>query len=110
MEFDEEFKMAELAELANLENWSFMHPLVLNSGRVTYPPELTEEERDALKETDPQPELLSSISTAKRKPLNESGRGGHGKRVDSKIVRGLPGLQPGGRRRGRADLLRLLGH
>ena len=30
-----------------------MHPLILNSGRVTYPPELTEEEKDALKETDP---------------------------------------------------------
>lgn len=69
VEFDEEFKMPELAELANIENWSFMHPQILNSGRVTYPQELTEEERDLLKESDPQAERFVAIATAKRKRI-----------------------------------------
>lgn len=69
---DEEFKMPELAELANTENWSFLYPQILNCGRVTYPPELTEEEREALKETDQQPERLATINTAKRKIFNHS--------------------------------------
>lgn len=36
VEFAEEFKMPEFAELANLENWVHFNPYILKLGRSTY--------------------------------------------------------------------------
>lgn len=62
--------MPDVTELSSLETWSFLHPLILNMGRVTYPAEMNDEERDLLKESDPQVDRLTSIGLAK--PLNEN--------------------------------------
>ncbi len=43
IEPNEEFKMMELAELANNENWSFQHPCIMSFGRATFPTDLTPE-------------------------------------------------------------------
>lgn len=53
IEYEEEFKMPDISELNSLETWSFLHPLILNMGRVNYPAELNDEEKDLLKESDP---------------------------------------------------------
>lgn len=67
IKLDPDFKMPDLNELSNPENWSFLHPQILNCGRVNYPPDLNEEDESAMKEADPQAERLSPISTAKGK-------------------------------------------
>jgi len=43
IEYNDEFKMPELAELSNTENWIFQHPCILNSGRATYPSDIPAE-------------------------------------------------------------------
>ena len=48
IEFDEEFKMPEFAELGNVENWSHLNPNILQSGRVAhFVDNPNEEERQA---------------------------------------------------------------
>ena len=50
MDFEEEFKLPEVAELGSLEAWVHLNPHILLQGRCSYyvDPKLSEEQKEAL--------------------------------------------------------------
>lgn len=71
IEFEEEWKIPDLAELGTLESWHHFHPNILNAGRVTHfvDPNLNEEDRqaeiDRLNEVDPVVDKLKTLNEDK---------------------------------------------
>lgn len=50
IDFEEEFKLPEVAELNSLDSWVHLNPNVLNQGRCSHfiDPKLSEEQKEAL--------------------------------------------------------------
>ena len=72
IDFEEDYKHPEYAELSNPETWVHLHSDILKAGRITHlEPELSEEEKqaelDKLNTDDPVNERFKSISEDKRK-------------------------------------------
>jgi radial spoke head protein 4/6 len=71
IDFEEEFKLPEVAELNSLEAWAHLNPNILNQGRCSHyiDPKLTEEQKEAataeLAEKDPIIERLKGIAEDK---------------------------------------------
>jgi hypothetical protein len=71
VDFEEEFKLPEVAELASLDSWVHLNPHILNQGRCSYyvDPRLTEEQKEALNaelaEKDPLVDRLKGVSEDK---------------------------------------------
>lgn len=71
IDFEEEFKLPEVAELANLEAWVHLNPNILQQGRCSHfiDPKLSEEQKEALTaelaEKDPLLERLKGVAEDK---------------------------------------------
>lgn len=71
VDYAEDFKMPEFAELSNLENWLHFNPNILKQGRATYyvDPKVPEDQREELlaklAESDPKIERLKAINEDK---------------------------------------------
>lgn len=79
MEFEEEFKFPEFAELGNIENWAHLPAQIQKLGRVTLwvDPSLNEETREAklaeLQENDPEVDRLRGINEDRRRGYMHNG-------------------------------------